>query len=106
MVGGEAMNYLITIRATVTKTLAVEACNALEATQLAEQQFDTKCDNTETYTEEVVGIEYDKTKEAPACTTGACSATQQTQTHDEEVLPPSDKVCKEELFALTTEQAV
>ena len=100
------MNYLITIKATVTKTLAVEARNALEATELAEQQFNTKCDDTETYTEEVVRIEYDKEKEAPACTTDASSATQQTQTHDAEVLPPSDEVCKEELFALTTEQAV
>ena len=50
--------YAVTITATVTKTLEVEASNEQEATELAHQLFTVQCDgDDERYSEETDKIE-------------------------------------------------
>jgi hypothetical protein len=49
--------YDITIRATVTKTVRVEAENRAEASIQAHEEFSTECDGQENYEQETLDIE-------------------------------------------------
>lgn len=53
--------YTVTIRATVTKTLTVEADDDIMASELAHQQFDVATpDLNERYTQETLAVEEQK----------------------------------------------
>lgn len=50
--------YEVTIRATVTKTITVEANNETEATELANEEFNINCDgNDESYKQDTLCVE-------------------------------------------------
>ena len=49
--------YDITIRATVTKTIRVEAKDKVEASIQAHEQFSTECDGQEDYEQNTLDIE-------------------------------------------------
>lgn len=63
----------VTIRATVTKTIRVEADDWKQAEELAHGQFTTECDGQERYAEECLDcVEVEPEKHVFSPHTGAC----------------------------------